>query len=139
MNKDLQNLFATKFYPITSALMLALVAPSMVMANNNRNLISEANNGLQQQVSGVVTAGSSPLSGVTIYVKENSTIATSTDANGRYSIKVSAGQTLVFSAVGFDKVEKPVQGSTVNVVLVASNEALEEVVVVGYGSQKRKV
>jgi TonB-linked SusC/RagA family outer membrane protein len=139
MNKRFTKpFFVTKFYPITSALMLALIAPSVAEAHDDGDLISSTISSSQQKISGTVTSSSGPLSGVTIYVKENSTIATSTDSNGRYSIQVANGQTLVFSAVGFDKVEKPVQGATVNVVLVASNEALEEVVVVGYGSQKKE-
>ncbi|WP_200878570.1 SusC/RagA family TonB-linked outer membrane protein [Sphingobacterium sp. ML3W] len=130
--------FATNFYPVTSALMLALVAPTMVQANDYGDLISATSNSLQEQVSGTVTSSTGPISGVTIHVKENSTTATSTDGSGRFSIKVTAGQTLVFTAIGFNSVEKKVEGAFLNVRLDESNQALEEVVVVGYGTQKRE-
>lgn len=139
MNKRFTKpFFATKFYPITSALMFALVAPNMVNASDYGNLISVTSNSLQQKVSGTVTSSTGPLSGVTISVKEKPTLATSTDATGRYSLQVEAGQTLIFSAIGFNKTEKLVEGAFLNVQLEESNQALEEVVVVGYGTQKKE-
>ncbi|UIR56247.1 SusC/RagA family TonB-linked outer membrane protein [Sphingobacterium sp. SRCM116780] len=137
-NKVTKPFFVANFYPVTSALMLALVAPNMAQANHSGDLISLTNNNFQQSVSGSVSSSSGPLSGVTIYVKENSTIATSTDKNGYYSLNVKTGQTLVFSAIGFNKVEKLVQSATLNVTLEESNESLEEVVIVGYGTQQKK-
>lgn len=130
--------FATKFYPVTSALMLALATPNVLMANDFGDIISATSSSLQQKVSGTVTSSTGPLSGVTIYVKEKPALATSTDGSGRYSIQVELGQTLIFSAIGFNKAEKLVDGAFLNVRLEESNQALDEVVVVGYGTQKKE-
>lgn len=64
---------------------------------------------------------------------------TSTNAQGEYVIAADAGAVLVFSSVGYDDVERAVGASTqLDVVLVASTKALEQVVVVGYGTSNRK-
>lgn len=64
---------------------------------------------------------------------------TVTDLDGAYSIKVPANAVLVFSFYGFKDVEVPVEGKTViNVTMYPDNLLLEEVVVVGYGTQKSK-
>lgn len=74
---------------------------------------------------------------VTITVKNKSTKAV-TDANGRYSISANGNDVLVFNYVGFNPQEVNVSNrATVNVKLVTSSEALTEVVVVGYGEQRR--
>ena len=68
-------------------------------------------------VSGVVTSAddSGPLPGVSVFVK-GGTNGTITDLDGAYTIKVSAGDILVFSCIGFKEVEKTISGeSTVNI------------------------
>jgi TonB-linked SusC/RagA family outer membrane protein len=92
------------------------------------------------RVTGVVKARSSgqELSGVTVTVKGGRT-ATSTDNNGAFAINVSSGGTLIFSYVGFtDKEVAVANNSTVNVALEAGNSALNEVVVIGYGTQTKR-
>lgn len=76
--------------------------------------------------------------GTTVTVKGTS-IGTSTDENGRYSIEVNVGQNiLVFSAVGFFSQEAVIGNrTTIDVKLIAQVDDLDEVVVVGYGVQKR--
>lgn len=92
-------------------------------------------------VTGKVTdaQGGAALSGVSVTVKGEKT-GTSTDAEGRFSISVPAGGTLVFSAIGFATQEIAVGNqSEINVTMsptVATN--LNEVVVVGYGTRKVK-
>ncbi|MFZ1527230.1 MAG: SusC/RagA family TonB-linked outer membrane protein [Ferruginibacter sp.] len=90
-----------------------------------------------KNVSGVVTGeGGRPLPGVTVTVKGTTNI-TSTDANGVYSVNVSAGQTLVFSYVNYAAREAKVgSGSSINVSLSLSQTQLEEVVVTAM-DQKR--
>ncbi|WP_344978364.1 TonB-dependent receptor, partial [Compostibacter hankyongensis] len=92
----------------------------------------------QQPVSGRVTDSSgNPLSGVTAQVK-GGTAGTVTDADGKFSLDVAADAVLVFSYLGYDKKELPVNGrSHINVVLKPSSTGLNEIVVVGYGTQKR--
>lgn len=78
------------------------------------------------------------LPGVTVKIK-NTTTAVASDGNGEYKISVPDGAVLVFSFVGYESQEVTVNGRTViNVVLKAQNTGLNEVVVVGYGTQKQK-
>ena len=93
----------------------------------------------QNIVSGIVTDATdqSALVAVSVVVK-GSLRGTVTDANGKYSIDVPESATLVFSFTGFDAKEVTVgTKSTINVTLAASENLLNEVVVVGYGSQKK--
>ena len=90
-------------------------------------------------VTGKVVDGSGvPLSGANI-VEKGTTNGTQADFDGNYSITVSDGEAiLVFSYIGFATKEVPVSGqSTVNVTLQESTAALDEIVVVGYGTQKK--
>ncbi len=94
-----------------------------------------------QTVSGVVTSASDgePLIGVSVLVK-GTTNGTITDFDGKYSINASQGQTLVFSYVGFMTQEIVVGNQKqINVNLKEDTETLEEVVVIGYGVQKKKL
>ncbi|RED47840.1 SusC/RagA family TonB-linked outer membrane protein [Seonamhaeicola aphaedonensis] len=89
-----------------------------------------------QTVTGTVTADGQPLPGATVLVK-GTTTGTSTDFDGNFSINADANSTLVFSYVGYATKEVAVGNQTViNVVLEADN-ALDEVVVIGYGTQRK--
>lgn len=79
------------------------------------------------------------LSGVSILLKGTGN-GTGTDANGNFSISVPAGKgTLVISSIGFTTQEVPVNNrSSVNITLASDVRSLENVVVVGYGSQLKK-
>lgn len=92
-------------------------------------------------VSGRITASNTgeALPGVTVMVKGTS-IGTATDVNGQYSIKVPdlSSSSLTVSYLGFKTQLIPVNNRTViNIDLEADQKQLEEVVVVGYGEQKR--
>ncbi|MFU1857384.1 SusC/RagA family TonB-linked outer membrane protein [Sphingobacterium sp. NGMCC 1.201703] len=94
----------------------------------------------EKKVSGRVTgADGKPLVGVTITV-QGSNVATQTDENGNYSLSVPTGKVIVFRSVGYTDTTLIVKEgqSTFNVILDNYNRALEEVVVVGYGTQLRK-
>jgi hypothetical protein len=91
------------------------------------------------KITGTVTDDAGlPLVGVTVKVKGVST-ATSTDANGKFTLTVSdENVTLIFSYISYVTQEVQLNGSTtLNVKLKQSNKDLSEVVVVGYGSQRR--
>ncbi|WP_299556320.1 TonB-dependent receptor [Seonamhaeicola sp.] len=92
----------------------------------------------QQTITGVVTSDDSqPLPGVTILLKGTSQ-GTSTDFDGKYSIEAPSTGTLVFSYVGFVTKEVAVNNKTVvNISLQEDVSQLDEVVVVGYGTQKK--
>ena len=91
-------------------------------------------------VSGTVTsaADGEPLIGATVLVK-GTTNGTSTDIDGNYSIKTETGAVLVFSYVGMTTREETVTGPKLDIALLENSEVLEEVVVVGYGVQKKKL
>jgi TonB-linked SusC/RagA family outer membrane protein len=77
--------------------------------------------------------------GVNVIVK-GTTNGTQTDVDGRYSIKAADDATLIFTFVGYTTREEPVRGRTaINSALVPDAKALEEVVVVGYGVQEKKL
>lgn len=94
-------------------------------------------------VTGTVTdPAGEVLIGVSVSVKGDQTKGTATDFDGQYTLKeVPSNATLVFSYVGFQSIEKPVNGNTVvDAVMKEDTELLDEVVVVGYGSlSKREV
>lgn len=137
IKKITKPFFVTSFYPMTSALMLALTLPNHVRANHADNNSMQSQLNQQQAVSGSVSSSSGPLNGVTITVKENPALATSTDNKGKFSIQAKSGQTLVFSLVGFEKLEQVITSANMSVQLTESNETLNEVVVVGFGTQKK--
>jgi TonB-linked SusC/RagA family outer membrane protein len=92
-----------------------------------------------QKVSGTVTDEKGlPVPGVSVRVK-NTTIGSVTDVNGRYTLSnVEGNATLVFNFIGYNTQEVPINNrEIVNVTLTESQKALNEVVVVGYGTQKR--
>jgi TonB-linked SusC/RagA family outer membrane protein len=91
-------------------------------------------------VQGVVTDDKgNPLPGATIVLKGNTSVGASSDADGKFSLSVPTGtETLVISSIGFVTQEVSLAGrTTLAIQLVADNKALDEVVVVGYGTQKR--
>lgn len=79
-----------------------------------------------------------PLIGVTVIVKNEPGVGTSTDDKGNYTISVSQYATLVFSYVGYEKVEHPILSqTTLDVVLKEDMDKIDDVVVVGYGVQRK--
>jgi TonB-linked SusC/RagA family outer membrane protein len=104
-------------------------------------LLSRITFGQLSSIVGVVTDASTGevLIGVTVSEK-GTTNATITGIDGRYAITVQAGTTLVFSYVGYVAQELIASGALLNVAMESSAlSALDEVVVVGYGVQKRSV
>ncbi|WP_281635485.1 SusC/RagA family TonB-linked outer membrane protein [Flavobacterium marginilacus] len=93
----------------------------------------------QINVTGTVTDNAGiPLSGVNVTEKSSKNTVT-TDFTGHYKITVKSDATLVFSFIGMRKIEIPIAGRTVlNTKLQDDTNQLDNVVVVGYGSQKKK-
>lgn len=98
----------------------------------------------QQQkrtITGTVRIGDTnePAIGATVYL-QNSTIGAVTDVDGKYSIVVEGlGGVLEFSYIGYKKQEVALTGqSVIDITLQPDTEVLDEVVVVGYGSQKKE-
>lgn len=91
-------------------------------------------------ISGLIKdANGGILPGVSVIVKNNSKIGTTTDLNGRYILSVPEGSTLVFSMIGYKKQEIVVGNqSTIDITLLDSNDALEELVVTAFGNKQKK-
>jgi len=91
-----------------------------------------------QQISGTVTdEAHTPLPGVSVFVK-GSTSGSVTDADGKFRINAPAQGTLSFSFIGMRNVDEPINGrTTIDVAMQSDLSQLEEVVVVGYGTQKK--
>ncbi|MBC7572370.1 MAG: TonB-dependent receptor [Spirosoma sp.] len=94
---------------------------------------------LAQFVSGKVTDETGGgLPGVSVVIK-GSSMGTTTDADGQYKLSAPAKGTLIFSFVGYTAKEVPIGNqTTINTVLAPDDKTLNEVVVVGYGTQNRK-
>lgn len=92
------------------------------------------------QVSGIVTDASGvPIPGVNITVK-GTTKGTATDFDGNFEIEIEAGQTLVFSSIGFEDQTMVIDSAGEITVTMQEGSTLDEVVVVGYGTlEKREV
>lgn len=119
------NAFKKKIRILYAALVMGFICSFAVQA--------------QVVVNGVVTDHlSDPIPGVSVSVK-NSTQGTTTDADGHYELSVATGSILVFSYIGYETQEFTMSGGNrvLNVVLKENTQLLEEVVVVGYGTQKK--
>lgn len=81
------------------------------------------------------------LIGVTIFLKDRPGTGWITDIDGKFSIEANVGDVLVFSYVGYDKLEYPVKEakSDLTITLVQTTSELEEIVVMGMGSTQRRI
>jgi len=112
-----------------------------VITNDAEEITSAELQGQQQEieVSGIVTDTQTdePLPGVNIVV-QGTNIGTTTDMNGEYSIEAPADATLVFSFVGYQEVTVDIESQEqINVEMEQAVTELEEVVAIGYGTQKK--
>lgn len=90
------------------------------------------------KVKGVVNDAMGPVIGASIVEKGNTGNGTITDIDGNFSLNVSSNSTLIVSFVGYKAQEIPVAGKTFFTIdLKEDNEMLEEVVVVGFATQKK--
>lgn len=89
-------------------------------------------------ISGIVTdENNEPVTGASVAIK-NTTVGTITDIDGKYTIDAPANATLVFKFLGYGTKEEKVNGrSLINVAMTVDETTLEDVVVVGYGVQKK--
>ncbi len=95
----------------------------------------------QKKVTGIISDKKSgePLYGASVVVVGSETIGASTDFDGKYTVEVPEGATqLMFSYLGFVSQTLEITGTEMNVALEEETEVLNEVVVVGYGTQKSK-
>ena len=129
---------------ILFSLALGLTMPTYASFETNKGVVALGNHAswtnassvLQNTVTGTVSGPDGPLAGVTVSVV-GSSVKASTDESGKFSISAAVGSTLRFSYVGYESKEVTVAGNTMNVTLQSSSDLLDEVVVVGYGTQKK--
>ncbi len=131
--------FLISIFLINSVLLNDIYASDSSIVEDDRDPILN----LQQTVvTGTITSAQDgmPIPGVNVLVKGNPGLGAVTDFEGNYSINVpSTESVLVFSYVGFVTVERQVNESTeINIALETNETSLEEVVVVGYGKQKKE-
>jgi TonB-linked SusC/RagA family outer membrane protein len=138
--KSLQKLFKITAGQMPAAILLWIVcmvflAPAPALAVS----LLAHDTGPQMVISGKVTdENGDALPGVSIIIKGKS-VGTVTDASGNYNIEASSGDILVFSFVGYASSEVTVNAqSTINVKMEVTASALDEVVVIGYGSQSKR-
>lgn len=95
--------------------------------------------GLRIKVSGTVTSADNgePVIGVMVLSKEKGGLGTTTDINGHYELETFYGATLLYSYIGMIGAERVVHNSKINVAMQESGSSLSEVVVVGYGAQRK--
>lgn len=127
--------------PKTACIAAMILAPSMSIAaspNEGWTPKPAAVAAKEITVTGTVTDGSEPIIGATVMVKGSSQGAM-TDIDGKFSLtNVPAKAVLQVSYVGFESQEVPVNGKTnFEIVLKESSKLLNEVVVVGFGTQKK--
>ena len=94
----------------------------------------------KKEISGTVTdLKGDPLIGVSVTLKEISGVGAITDLDGKYQLSVPANaKTLVAAYIGMKSKEMPIKGTTINFTLEENSSELDEVVVIGYGSVKKR-
>lgn len=130
----LKNKYKTVYYVALSCLMLCGISyPQATLVAGNMETEQS-----RTKVSGNITdENGTPIIGAAIHEKGTSR-GTTTDLEGNYSLEISPNATLVISYVGFKTSEIPVGNkSTINLSMKENEELLDEVVVVGYGTQKK--
>lgn len=102
------------------------------------SLFYTAGNGQTQRVSGLITDSTGAgIPNVSVKVKGRTTGVVSS-ANGNYSISAASGDVLEFTSIGYIPEERTVSGSSLDIILFSTiDEAGDEIVVVGYGTQRR--
>lgn len=92
----------------------------------------------EKTVTGAVSDATGPIPGANVLVKGTKSIV-QTDLDGKYTVKVNIGETLVFSYLGMNNSSIKIGASNViNVKMTASSEALDEVIVVAYGTTTKE-
>lgn len=120
-------------------LIMFLSLPPAVQGSTATNSVSKGHGLFANDVSGIVSSAEdgSPVIGVTVMLK-GTTTGTITDIDGRYTIEAEEGDVLVFSYVGYQTQEVTVVSNvSIDIVLEIDATQLEEVVVIGYGTQKK--
>ena len=125
---------------VTQFVLSAAAGPKIISTAEPTGILRREATVKNIQVTGLVTDSTgSPLPGVTVYVQNDKSIGTTTDMNGKYVLEVPDNATLVFTMIGFEEQDIPVNGkTTINIRLRPSTNTLGETVVVAFGTQKKR-
>ncbi|KAA6439040.1 SusC/RagA family TonB-linked outer membrane protein [Dyadobacter flavalbus] len=136
--------FTVTLFRVTAGCMLTAMAFPLAYAGPDvvfHKPRSEQTAVADKAISGKILSkeDNTPVPGVTVVVK-GTTNGTTTDVDGKYQINVpESNAVLVFSAVGFATQEKPIGNESImDIILSTDQKTLEEVVVVGYGTLKKR-
>lgn len=143
MTKDVRRSYVSKVMFVGASMFLA----SIGMASANPSAGTLGSEGpepvvaspqqAKHTVKGVVSDAFGPVIGANV-IEKGTTNGVITDMDGNFTLEVSSNATLVFSYIGYVSQEIKVNGQqTINVTLKEDAQALSEVVVVGYGTQKK--
>ncbi|MBS9522735.1 TonB-dependent receptor [Litoribacter alkaliphilus] len=146
LERNIDVLESQKFFQRSNHLGFEINSTKVGLAQNQHiSIMGASKNDLTKalfiEITGVVRDAEDnlPLPGVTVQVK-GTTRGTITDLDGQYSINASVGETLVFRFIGFKPLEVQVTDSRTDysVILAEDMASLDEVVVIGYGEQRRE-
>ncbi|MCE9475306.1 SusC/RagA family TonB-linked outer membrane protein [Bacteroides fragilis] len=120
-----------------ASLLLLCISPQFAVADGLKQDVVTIMQQQNLKVSGVVTdEAGEPLIGVSVLVK-GTTLGNITDLNGRFSLDVPEGSILEISYIGYKTQSIKAQREPMNIVLKEDAQKLDEVVVVGFGTQKK--
>ena len=133
--RQMKMLFSIKMlgYTLLAFLLLSIATPSVLAQQQPPATVT---------ISGTVSDKSGEtLPGVTIYVKNQVSLGTQTDANGKFTFRTKVGETLVFVFLGFEQTEYQVRADAQNVQirLTEKTQQLEEVIVTSFQTTQRKI
>lgn len=120
-------------------LFMTFLAVSLIQLSFGTVASAQGSNQNQSLTGRVTDSEGEPIIGAGVLIQEKAKSGTVTDVNGKYTISVEKGQTLVFSCIGYVTQTVIYKGkSVVNVVLQDDFEKISETVVIGYGSVKKR-
>lgn len=127
------------FKPVSLILLATALCSNNVMYASDKSLPSEISVPQQsKKVAGTVTDEFGPVAGASVFIK-GTTIGTTTDADGKFSLDVPSGATISVSFLGYTPQQIKYAGQTVlNVVLKEDTQKIDEVVVTAMGMKKEK-
>lgn len=135
------RLFKSDLSKIKQALIIVLVLfmPLTIIKAENTRILMETDQQQKKQISGVIKdVNNEPIIGANVLEKGNTSNGTVTDENGIFSLNIPANATLHISYIGYLDQDVPTGGkSTIDIILKEDVKALDELIVVGYGSVKK--
>lgn len=123
---------------IQQALSKALKGQNLTYQILNKTIVISEKQRTDIEITGIVRDSASTLAGVTIFVEGNSTLSTKTNVNGEFTLRIPEKAVVVFQYMGYKTQRVQIENQrTLNITLQTSNSQLDEVIVVGYGTQRK--